>query len=306
MDAFAAGDDRVVVLRRRAVLSAACSYASGAAGLLLAACGGRAVAPSATVAPPGVAGSSVAVASPVRPGPASPTLGTPTGVVTPVAAMPATPTAITKLVKNCPTFRPSGNVRPEEPFSSNVYIDSLAVFGFADRVREADLIAVGTVQGFLPTRWNTVDGSRPTNLHQVPRELFTERLIVTPVVVAVELVAKGNAPFAELYLAEAGGQIGQDCVGYPVSGHSFEMGQRSVFLVTAADDIRQPPLAGDGHFRFYAAREVYRIADDGMIEFYVDTDLEGRGRVAIRRIPLAQALQEIAAILAAPSPTPIR
>lgn len=117
--------------------------------------------------------------------------------------------------------------KPSDPYSLHMAGEAKA-YPFSEKVRQlAQLLVVGTVRDILPSRWVTPDGRRPANPHT-----GNDLLLITPVRVEVERVAKGAYALPDIYLAAPGGRIGEDCASYSGSGPwpEFRFGGRYLYL----------------------------------------------------------------------------
>ncbi len=67
---------------------------------------------------------------------------------------------------------------------------------------EADVIAVGRVKEILPSKWNTVDGKKPSSLEKA--------VIYTDVVIEVQRYLKNPQNATEIVVRTLGGTVGED------------------------------------------------------------------------------------------------
>ncbi|MFN8516378.1 MAG: hypothetical protein U0841_28110 [Chloroflexia bacterium] len=270
--------------------------------LLLPACGR----PDAPTSSPALRPQAASPGTPATPVTATPASGTPVG--SPVAATPVVPTptlwtAQPSLLGRgpCPGFGSSSSAEPSAPYNRSTAFDQDAS-PFAEKVRRfAQLILIGTVRDILPARWTTPDGQRPVNPHS--GQVAT---IYTPIRVQIEQLAKGTYALPDLYFAEFGGRVGQDCESYSGSRAEFRFGQRYLYLVNSYA-ITQPPVPGDDRYGFHRALASYAINPDGTLTIGPEHDAGGRiFDNPPRTLTVDEVLREIAELLAAPSATPTR
>jgi hypothetical protein len=203
----------------------------------------------------------------------------------------------------CPTgYRPDR--KPSDPYWLHVAGEAKA-YSFNEKVQQlAQLIVVGTVRDILPSRWITPDGHRPANPH-----IIHDLLIITPIRVEVERVAKGTYALPDIYLAAPGGRIGDDCASYSGSGPrpSFRFGERYLYFVSPFDYTLPNPVPAESKYRFFTPRYSYTVKPDGTLTIGPEYDIMGhRVDDPPRTLTVDEALREIAALLATPAATPTR
>lgn len=201
----------------------------------------------------------------------------------------------------CPEQKRRPGPLPGSPYMFVSVAERLAS-SFAGRVREhATLIVLGTVREIGAARWTTPDGTRPDN-PQANR--FG---IVTPVRVGVEQIAKGSYALPEPYLAEPGGTIGLDCAYYGGGSgprpRQPSVGQRALYLLAPAADLAAiAAVPGDDRYHYHTVSQSYDVAQGSTITIGPEADIMGhRYDDPPRTLPVADALREIAAILATPA-----
>lgn len=163
---------------------------------------------------------------------------------------------------------------------------------------------VGTVRDILPARWATPDGQRPATPHTEGRVL-----IYTPIRVQVERIAKGDYALPDLYFAEPGGRIGQDCASYSGSGRwpSFFFGGRYLYFAAASSLLTTPPVPGDDRYHFHNATASYGIAPNGTLTIGPERDIMGNtADDPPRTLTVDEVFREIATILGITPATPTR
>ncbi|MFN8514086.1 MAG: hypothetical protein U0232_33380 [Thermomicrobiales bacterium] len=187
-----------------------------------------------------------------------------------------------------------------------VYAESAAI-AFADRVRKyADLIVLIDNRQFLPSRWTTADGRRPLDPHR-SWQLYT---IITPEHAEVVRVAKGAYNLPQIYFANFGGVIDQDCA---YGGESLYLGggpagTRFLYLASVATYPEATPLADDPRYRYYSVTRRYPVSPDGLITIGPERDIMGNKKDdPPRTLTVDEVFSEIAALLGSPAtPTPKR
>jgi hypothetical protein len=237
----------------------------------------------------------------------------PSPSATSIAASPTTLSAPTPTLSaaapvylgdaGCATgYRP--DLKPDDPYQFHQAGEGAAI-PFAEKVRRyGQLIILGTVRDILPARWATPDGRRPTNPHG-----DGGLLIITPVRVQVERVAKGDYGLADIYLAAPGGRIGADCASYSGSGARprFVFGERTLYFLAPFDATLPGPVVSDSRYRYVRPDFSYTVKPEGTITIGPESDIMGhRADDPPRTLTVDETLREIAAILAAPSTTPTR
>lgn len=310
----------MAALRRRTFLAiAGCHAIGGLAGVLLAACGNAGAPPTTTSAARNTPGTPVAFASPSRPGPPSPVHVSPTMSVSSRPATPATPrattaaitpTPITKLIDACPIITYPGTPRPEDPFGAQFEALTRPLYGFSEEIRRAQLILVGALREILPSRWNTVDGTRPIDIHLKRQTYFESPPIMTPLRLETERILAGSYAFATLYIAKARGEIGHDCfIFYSMfdSTQGLTPGQRSIlFLYSAPSErFRQRPVPDDPRYRYYEISHIFPVVANDTVKFPALGETR-EFSYTYRTIRLDQAIDEITAVTTTPTPTPSR
>ena len=220
---------------------------------------------------------------------------------TPAARPFATPIAL--LPDPCQGLTYTRPSKPSDPYVWNVVGEGVAD-SFADKVRRyADLIIVGTVLDIAPARWATPNNQRPDNPHE-----SGSILIITPVLVSVEYVAKGAYDLSEIYFEVPGGRIGQECASSTGSGPrpAFRVADRFLYFVNSDPYLELYPVPEDTRYRYYRANYSYTIAPDNTIKIGPESDIMGNCvDDPPRTLAVNQVLAEIAALLAAPA-TPTR
>lgn len=215
-----------------------------------------------------------------------------------------TPTAfIPTFGRDCQPRLYQSPPRPEDPASYVVYAESAAI-AFADRVRTyADLIVLIDNCQYLPSRWTTADGRRPPTPHS-SWQLYT---IITPERAEVVRVAKGAYDLPQIYFANFGGVVGQDCA---YGGESLYRGggvawTKFLYLASLATYAEATPRADDPRYRYYSVSRRYPVSPDGLITIGPERDIMGKKRDDPPRTLLVDdVFSEIAALLASPA-TPI-
>jgi len=204
--------------------------------------------------------------------------------IKPMLTRPATPTVL----------------RPEQCAGP---VAERKVYSFADKVRDvADLVLLGMVRDILPARRTTLNGQRPND----PKS--GSAFIFTPVRVAIERVAKGAYPLPDIYFAVPGGRVGQDCESYAGSGAwaEFWTGGRFFYFVNRATYDNLRPVPGDSRYSYFTATNSYSVTPNGLVTIGPEYDIMGNHvDDPPRTLTVAQTLDEIAALLAAPA-TPTR
>ncbi len=277
---------------------------------LFPACGQPATVPTATP----IRSRAVPPVGAATPATLSPVVGvSPSSVPrSPVAATPTPPTPTPTLSTSRPIFLGrdycgSATYRSERQNSdpyAEYFASQGAAIAFTEKVRGAELVILGMVRDILPSRWATQDGRRPENPHIINRVL-----IVTPVRVAVERVAKGAYGLPDIYFAVPGGRIGQECAGYNGSGAlpEFNFAGRYLYFVSQSSFPGTPPVPGDDRYRDYRADFSYTVLPDNTITLGPARDIMGnRADDPPRTLTVDEALREIAALTGLPAATPTR
>jgi len=120
----------------------------------------------------------------------------------------------------------------------------------SERIRHANVIALGTVVEVAPPRWTTPDGTRPANPHT------GDETIYSPVVIEVERYLKGERPSQQLGVLEPGGEIDQDAVS------------RACFIFNEGDHVvlfLRPSYFKNATYngmRFWAVSECFWVQDE--------------------------------------------
>lgn len=109
---------------------------------------------------------------------------------------------------------------PDDPYG--VGSSCSIPISMTERLRQADIVALGTIVGVAPPRWTTPDGARPANPHVGTGTIYT------PVVIQVERYLKGEQLTQQLGLLELGGRIGED---FATSCFIFNKGDRVVLFL---------------------------------------------------------------------------
>lgn len=163
--------------------------------------------------------------------------------------------------------------RPSDPYQLTIY--GHRTVDTRRSMREATVVAIGTVTQVHPARWTTPDGRRPENPH-APTNLET---IYTPVRVEVERYLKGERSESQLLIFALGGVVGKDSVEARVSDvNVFQEGQRViVFLVDKNLKLDGVPL--------WSIVERYTLTDDG------------QAVNSLHSLPLTELLDEVYAAL---------
>ncbi len=210
-----------------------------------------------------------------------------------------TATAMALLPDPCQGLTYTRASKPSDPYVWRVASDGPADSSVDKVQRYSDLIIVGTVLDILPALWTTPDSQRPDNPHE-----SSSILIITPVRVSVEHVAKGTYDLPHVYFKLPGGRIGQDCASVTGSGPrpAFRTGERFLYFINPSPDTSLQPVSGDSRYHYYRAANSYTVTPNGMVTIGPEYDIMG-GHVddPPRTLTVNQVLDEIAALLAAPA-----
>ena len=194
--------------------------------------------------------------------------------------------------------------QPSDPYSFQLASEGVQT-PFVEKVRKwAQLIVVGTVRDILPACWVTADGRRPANPHA-----DQGLLIITPVRVEVERVAKGRYALPDIYLAALGGRIGADCASISGSGPrpAFRFGERYVYFLDPFTGALPDPVASDRQYRYYRPNYSYTVQPNGTLTIGPEYGVMGPPvDDPPRTLTVDEALREIAALLNGPAATPTR
>ena len=171
--------------------------------------------------------------------------------VPPFSSDPLTqPTTIVSEVPQMPT------PQPNQPVQAGIIVEGEANTYLS--VLESPVIVIGTVQQVGPARWNTPDGTRPANPHDLstgPHEIFR------PVVLQVDEYLRGPLPVLELQLFAWGGTIGQDSFTFhPEYLYELHEGERVVLFLKPRDPAQDQAL---GDQPWWNIMEQYTITPDG-------------------------------------------
>lgn len=171
--------------------------------------------------------------------------------------------------------------RPADPYIRGVVVDRVPTV--AHSVRESTLIVIATVRRVLPARWTTPDGQRPANPHSAP---FT---IVTPVILEIERVLKGQSSTSLLYLSGSGGKVDRDVLDYTGVFTTAQVGDRLILFLRESLlwNLRIEGAIPWAVFDHYTISEGNLVATQG------------------QTLPLQQFLDQIAAAMLKEAATPV-
>ncbi len=116
-----------------------------------------------------------------------------------------------------------------------------------EAVSTADIIAAGVVKEAKDATWNTPDGRRPNlALPEIVRTPFLR--IVTPYVVSISGVMKGDMAKSEVTFVQIGGRVGEDQVVVADSERQLAVGESVVLFLVARDPADVSPQAPNPWF----------------------------------------------------------
>ncbi|ABE52121.1 hypothetical protein [Methanococcoides burtonii] len=144
----------------------------------------------------------------------------------------------------------------------------LEFLSYEDLSDRSDVILIGTVKEILPSKWNTADGTRPTDDIY---DLGWHDVLYTDVIISVDGYLKNPLPKKEVIVRIQGGS--DDYVTIDVEDESsFSLGER-VFLYLNNDTWTDTKDLGPEHFVVTGASQgKFTLTDDGRVSQF-DTSL---------------------------------
>ena len=207
-----------------------------------------------------------------------------TGVPTPFPSMEVTIQPITPVPFEKPSPPPSSlqpTVDPNAPWIEEV---SRELMPRHIPIRNAEIIAIGTVKQVMPAQWTTQDGRRPAN----PHAANNRDTIFRPVLLQIEQYLRGEQPQPIIHILAYGGTVGQDTARV-TSDNISEYREGDRVLVFLEHDQRGRSY--QSHPLFVTLNR-YTITPDGQATNSQET------------VPLQQLLDEIRAASPVVSPIP--
>lgn len=122
----------------------------------------------------------------------------------------------------------------------------------------SDIIVIGKVKEILPSKWNSIDGKRPDNIHKFSIHNF----IYADVVVSVDNYVKNASPSKEVTVRLDGGTVGNDT--YIMSGEAnLKLGEK-VLLYLHKDTNPDIKDIGPEHYRVTGGLQgKFTLTEDG-------------------------------------------
>ncbi len=149
------------------------------------------------------------------------------------------------------------------PFvGETIMVSALLEFlSYEDLSDRSDVILIGTVKEILPSKWNTADGTRPTDDIY---DLGWHDVLYTDVMISVDGYLKNPLPEKEVIVRIQGGSDGYVSIDVEDES-SFSLGER-VFLYLNNDTWADTKDFGPEHFVVTGASQgKFTLTDDGRV-----------------------------------------
>lgn len=148
-------------------------------------------------------------------------------------------------------------VNNEEPLSGNAD-SSLIELSHEELSKNSDTIVIGTVKEILPSKWNSIDGKKPSeNVTFSPHNV-----IYTDITINVDKYIKNPLSSKEVRVRVEGGTVGNDTLKSD-SEPSFEIGENVLLYLMKDDNPGTKDISPDHFIVTGCLQGKYRLTDDG-------------------------------------------
>lgn len=122
----------------------------------------------------------------------------------------------------------------------------------------SDMIVTGKVKEILPSKWNTIDGEKPSKVNTHSDQVC---IIYTDIIVDVDRYLKNTLPSKEVIVRTYGGKVGNDKMKLDIEAR-FKPGEK--VLLYLEKDTSPMTNIGSEHFFVYGSMQgKFTLTDDG-------------------------------------------
>ncbi|MFH1224757.1 MAG: hypothetical protein V1676_03045 [Candidatus Diapherotrites archaeon] len=151
-----------------------------------------------------------------------------------------------------PTTTATQSISPTTKTISPTWSTEVLDLSFLNKHSES--VVIGRVTEILPSKWDTPDGGRPT-------DVASDASIYTDIIIQVDKVVKGSVP-SSVVVRTLGGQVGDD--GMIAEGEAeFKVGEKVLLFLTTNDPSDNTTSNGGAHYWVVAGMHGrFAITDD--------------------------------------------
>jgi len=153
-------------------------------------------------------------------------------------------------------------INDDEPLHGE-FSSSYLILNHTELSNKSDTIVIGTVKEILPSKWNSVDGKKPSGKVQFSPQTF----IYTDVLINVDEYVKNPLSSKEIIVRVEGGTVGNDTL-VTDSQPTFQPGEK-VLLYLIKGENPDANDKGAEHFRVTGSLQgKFTLTDDGKAKEY--------------------------------------